>query len=125
MVSDGKWTVRGMNEADRAAALAAAKRDSKPVALWLGEAIRAYVAGERVEVMPGRALAVIEPPALEDIARAVEIAERIATLRGVKIPDRFLARAGQAVAAHIAPGAGHKKSPREDREGKNALVVVR
>ncbi len=63
-----------------------------PIGVWLSEAIRAHLAAEREpmgEVLaPSRAL---PPLSLEDIARAVEIAGRIAEIRG-RPPVRMLGR---------------------------------
>ena len=89
----GRWTVRDVGEADKAAALAAAKRREMPIGEWLGEAIRAYIAAEREpmgEVLPpSRGLPALS---LEDIAQAVEIAARIAEIQG-QPPRRLLGRA--------------------------------
>lgn len=88
-----RWTIRGVGEIERRDALAAAQRRDVPIGVWLSEAIRAHLAAEREPVTgevlaPQRALPALS---LEDIARAVEIAGRIAEIRG-RPPVRMLGR---------------------------------
>lgn len=103
---DGKWTIRGMQPTERAAALAAARRADKTVAEWIGEAIRAYIATEHAP--QGTVLVPLAPcenrPPIEDIARVIEIAQQIATMRGTKVPRRLATRANQLLGAHLGVG---------------------
>ena len=108
----GRWTVRGVEKREITMAMRAAKRRKCGVGEWLSEAIRAHVATERkpakgVEVLPpasspGALVRHTLPPlSLDDIARAVEIAERIKAIQG-RAPRRLLTMATRLLADRLA-----------------------
>lgn len=102
-----------MATADSAAAVQAAINAKRSTADWLGEAIREKLAREREPhegevIEAGRTVpalidhAALPPLSIEDIGRAVEIAEKIATLRGRPRPrQRTLVRAGLLLEARL------------------------
>lgn len=109
---DGPWAIKLMAGVDRQAALDAAKRARVPVGEWLGRAIRAYIDSERAEssgydvFSPGQQLALSAPHVpltVGEIGQAVEIANRIADLRGapLKPRSRLLTAASRALAEHL------------------------
>jgi hypothetical protein len=114
-VGDKPWTIRDMDPDARMSALDAARRAGVTVPIWLAQAIRGQVAAEHGERypfsphggvvqagdQPGQALTVIEQPpspprpggpTIDDIARIVELAERLAERHHRPVPKRFLAR---------------------------------
>ncbi len=99
-----RWTIRGVGDAERRDALAAAQRADISVGELLNRAIRAYVAAEREpvvgEVLAPGARHVLPALSLDDIARAVEIAARIAEIRG-RPPQRLLGRAMRLLADRL------------------------
>jgi len=52
-----EWKIRSMDEADSQEAVKAAQRGNVNVAVWLGQAIRAYVATERGNAVPAHDMA--------------------------------------------------------------------
>ncbi len=98
-----RWTIRGVGDAERRDAIAAAQRRDVPIGVWLSEAIRAHLAAEREpvvgEVLPP-AVRTLPALSLDDIARAVEIAARIAEIRG-KPPARVLGRVTRLLADRL------------------------
>jgi len=114
--------VRSVRRSDVALMADAARRADKGQGEWLGEAIRAYVAAERAEGLHGEVLApgalpvmLAAQPALsiEEIGRAVEIAVRIAELRGRPPQARVLHRAQRLLSARLAapPDRGASSPP--------------
>ena len=111
---DGPWGFKRFPIMERDMAIKAAKRAKMTISDWVAEAIRAHVESERDE---SRGLAVFPPSASEvvpyqgqaplnvcDIGQAVQIAERIATLRGRPVPVRLLSGAMRALAERIKAG---------------------
>jgi len=111
--------VRSVRRSDVALMADAARRAEKGQGEWLGEAIRAYVAAERADGLHGEVLApgalpvMLAAPlpalSIEEIGRAVEIAARIAELRGRPTQTRVLVRAQRLLSARLA------RPPRPDR----------
>jgi hypothetical protein len=119
-MTEDRWVIRNVEEADRETAVAAAKRAGMTTAEWLGLAIREKLARERTlgelegEVIdlfdasePARDpedlhqdhhMVLIEPmapPTVAEIGCAVDVAEKIARLRGRKLSPRIAARASE------------------------------
>lgn len=113
------WAVRNMDKASRLMAAEAARRAGMPLAEWLRRAIRAYVAAEREEdalegeVMPPGQIVMLESPgtlSIAELGRAIEIAARIAELRGKAVPRAVTARASRILHARLAEGASRPRS---------------
>lgn len=111
---EGGWTVRAVDRMDRKMAVAAAKRANQPVGIWLSEAIRAYVAGERQEPQTGIIVSprqeIVPAPAevpsrltIGEIDLAVQAMCRIAQIRGkpLKSGSRVLVAAERAIASRL------------------------
>jgi hypothetical protein len=111
-MTEDRWVVRNVDEADRHAAVAAAERADMTTAEWLGLAIREKLAREHTPLGEGeivtddeddhasadRRLVLLEPMtpiSIEDIGRVVAIAEKLAALAGGK------ARISRRIAAQV------------------------
>jgi hypothetical protein len=92
---DGPWAQKFMQGSDKKLAFDAARRAGRTIGEWLGEAIREKVAAEREDIT-GEVLAPDgssdgalirlphhgEPLSIADIGQAVDVAKKIAELRG-------------------------------------------
>jgi len=103
--ADDRWTVRGIPETVREEARNAARRADLTVAEWLIRAIRAYVAAEYAELNgaaevfpPDRRVsdAVSDRPSLDDIARALQLAQMISRMRRRRNVSRAVLRLATA-----------------------------
>jgi hypothetical protein len=94
--SHATWAIKNFATADRMVAIKAAQRAKQPMAEWLGAAIRLAVVAEREppkgDIMPPIPFRRIDhvPPTIEEFAQAIDLAERLAKMRGARLTSRTI-----------------------------------
>lgn len=130
---DGPFAVKHMLGSHKRALLAAAKRQKMTVGEWLGRAIDREIAAEHesresprespvYDVFPlSPRVAAIDPqppPSVEDLARIVELAVRVAALRGRPVSRRIVGRVNALLVERLPAAAARPVMHRveHDRE---------
>jgi hypothetical protein len=116
-MTEDRWVIRNVEDTVRDAAVEAARRADMTVANWIGLAVAEKIAREREVVLEGEVVNLfdvsepaaagdlnqdrsvhmliepMQPPSIDEIGCAVDVAEKIARLSGRKLPRRIAARA--------------------------------